>query len=70
MPEESKSNKVVPGGLGCQGCGCAVVLLFIIGSFVAGVVYNKEAKSKYDEVLHQFADGVREKVDVIKDKVE
>jgi len=70
MSEESKSNKVLPGGLGCQGCGCVVVLLLIIGSFVAGVIYNKEAKSKYDDVLHKFADDVQEKVEVIKDKVE
>lgn len=70
MSEESKSNKIVPGGIGCQGCGCVVILLLIIGSFVAGVVYSEEAKSKCDEIRQRFSGGVQDKVDAFKDKVQ
>ena len=69
MSEESKSNKIVPGGIGCQGCGCVVILLLIIGAFVAGVIYSKEAMSKVDEIQQQFSGDVQDKVDEIKDKV-
>lgn len=75
MSEESKSKKVLPGGLGCQGCGCFIILLLIIAAFAAGVVYHEEAETKLSEVMEEFSEEpllpgeVQNKIDEIKDKV-
>ena len=69
MPEENQAQKVIPGGIGCQGFGCVITILLIIGAFVLGVIFSEQSKEKYHETKDRFSDGVKDKIDTIKDKV-
>lgn len=66
---EDKAEKVVPGGTGCQGCGCLLVIIAVIAAFVAGVAYSEQAREKWEDVRGRFGSDVEDKIETIKDTV-
>ena len=70
MSTEKKADKVLPGGIGCQGCGCLMIIIAVVSAFIAGVVYHEETKEKLDELQERLSGDVAEQVDNIKEKVQ
>ena len=69
MSENKTANKIIPGGLGCQGCGCLIIIILIISAFIAGVIFSDDVKNEFEKNKHRISNDVETQIDSLKDKV-